>query len=74
MGTDSHMFQNIAVRDVRHNTDHYLVLGCLCRAKPVMHLRYLGEHTRFPIMPPDTSDKADRIFSELRGETPKPPR
>ena len=29
LGTDRHLFQNVAVRDPRHNTDHYMVLGCL---------------------------------------------
>ena len=27
LGTYSRMFQNVAVRDTIHNTDHYLVLG-----------------------------------------------
>ena len=27
LGTEIHMFQNVAVRDARHNMDHYLVLG-----------------------------------------------
>ena len=26
LGTESCLFQNIAVRDARHNTDHYLFL------------------------------------------------
>ena len=29
LGTDRRLFQNVAVRDARKNTDHYLVLGCL---------------------------------------------
>ena len=29
LGTYRHLLQNVAVRDARHNTDHYLVLGCL---------------------------------------------
>ena len=26
LGTESHLFQNVAVWDVRHNTHHYMVL------------------------------------------------
>ena len=29
LGTDRRLLQNVAVRDPRHNTDHYMVLGCL---------------------------------------------
>ena len=29
LGTDRRLFKNVAVRDPRHNTDHYMVLGCL---------------------------------------------
>ena len=29
LGTDRHHFWNISIRDPRHNSDHYLVLGCL---------------------------------------------
>ena len=32
LGTDSHLFQNVAVQDARHNTNHYLVLRYLCGA------------------------------------------
>ena len=74
LGTESRLLQNVAVRDVRHNTDHYLVLGCLCGAEPSAHLRYLGKRTRFPVRPLATPDKVDRMFDELRGSIPKIPR
>ena len=32
LGTDRRLFQNVAVRDPRHNTDHYMVLGCFTGA------------------------------------------
>ena len=32
MGTDLHLLQKVSVRDNLHNTDHYLVMGCLCRS------------------------------------------
>ena len=32
LGTDCRLLQNVLLRDVCHNIDHYLVLGCLRRA------------------------------------------
>ena len=32
LGTDRRLFRNFSVRDPRHNSDHYMVLGCLPRA------------------------------------------
>ena len=29
LGTDRRLFQNVTARYPRHNTDHYLVMGCL---------------------------------------------
>ena len=34
LGTDSRLFRNVAVRYPRHNSDHYMVLGCLTSAPP----------------------------------------
>ena len=42
LGTDRRMFKNVAVRDPRHNTDHYMVLGCLPSAPLSATKRYLG--------------------------------
>ena len=39
LGTDRCLFGKISVRDHMHNSDHYLVLGC-------MHSAYLKEHMR----------------------------
>ena len=38
LGTDRRLFGNVSVRDPRHNSDHYMVLGCL-------HSASLTEHT-----------------------------
>ena len=61
-----------ALRDARHNIDHYLVFGCLCRATPAAHLCYLGRRTGFPIRPPATLDKVDRMFAKLQRDIPRP--
>ena len=72
MKTDSRLFHTVAFRDVHNKIDQHLVLGYLRGADPAAHLRYLGKHTKFPIRPPDTPDKADRMFSEIWREIPKP--
>ena len=73
LGTDSRLFQNVVVRDARHNTYHYLVLECLRRSETAAHSLYLGKCTLFPIRPPKTPDKLDRMFAKIRGSIPKPP-
>ena len=32
LGTDQRLFQNVSVQDPCHNTDHCMILGCICRA------------------------------------------
>ena len=39
LGTDIRLFGNVSIQDPRHNSDHYMVLGCLNSAS-------LTEHTR----------------------------
>ena len=63
----------MAVWNARHNTDRYLVLGCLHGAASAAHLRYLGKRTRFPIKPRTNSNGVDSLFAELQGKVPNPP-
>ena len=46
------LFRKVAVRDPRHNSDHYLVLGCLRRDPLREHTEYLGRRTQIPLQPP----------------------
>ena len=39
LGIDHCLLQNVAVRDARPSTDHYLVLGCIRGAMPDVNLR-----------------------------------
>ena len=55
-----------AVRDPRHNSDHYLVLGCLCGAPLREHTEYLGRRKRLPLRPPPTSTRDGGLFAALR--------
>ena len=41
LGTDRRLFWNVFVWYPRHNTDHYMVLGCLCSAPEREHTKYL---------------------------------
>ena len=43
LGTDRRLFQNVSVRDPWHNSDHYMVLGCLYSAPQLEHSRYMGQ-------------------------------
>ena len=52
LGTDRRLFRNIAVLDPRHNSDHYMFLGCLPSAPLSETKRYLGGWKRWPVRPP----------------------
>ena len=38
LGTDHRLFVNVSVQDPRHNSDHYMVLGCLHSASLTEHM------------------------------------
>ena len=46
LGMDSRLFRNVAFWDPRHNSDHYMVLGCLPSAPLLETKRYLGGRKR----------------------------
>ena len=70
--TDRRLFGNVSVRDPRHNSDHYMVLGCLHSASLREHSRYLGGRKRLPLRPPTKPTREDRIFTAVRRAVPKP--
>ena len=72
LGTDQSIFWNVSVRDLRHNTDHYMVLGCLSRAPEREHAKYLLGRKKLPLRPPDEPTREDRIFAALRRAVLKP--
>ena len=37
--TDQSLFRNVSVRDPRHNTDHFMMVGCLCSAPAMEHAK-----------------------------------
>ena len=60
------LFQNMAVRDLRHNTYHYMVMGCLFSVNLRENQRYLGSRTRVPLYPLNLPSHADTLFVFLR--------
>ena len=71
LGTDQSLFCNVSVRDPRHNTDHYMVLGCLRSAPEREHVKYLTERKNLPLRPPAEPTREDGIFAALRRAVPK---
>ena len=71
LGTDRRLFRNVAVRDPRHNSDHYMVLGCLPSASLTEHKRYLGGRKRWPVRPPSKPTQVYLLFAALRRAVPK---
>ena len=66
LGTDRHLFGNVSVRDPWHNSDHYMVLGCLPSASLTEHKRYLGGRKKLPLKPPTEPTREDEVFAALR--------
>ena len=72
LGIDCHLFWNVSVRYPRHNSDHYMVLGCLRSASLRGHSRYLGGQKRLPLRPPTTPTRKGVLFATLRRAVLKP--
>ena len=72
LGTDRRLFKNVAVRDAWHNTDHYMVHGCLPGAPLEAKRRYQGGQKRWPVRPPAEPSRTETLFAVLRRAVPKP--
>ena len=71
LGTDRRLFRNVFVRDPRHNSDHYMVLGCLTSAFLMEHKRYLWGRNWWPMGPPTKPTRVDKLFAAVRRAVPK---
>ena len=49
LGTHFRLLWNVSIQDPRNNSDHYMVLGCLCSAPLREHSEYLGRRKRLPL-------------------------
>ena len=72
LGTDQSLFWNVSVRDPRHNTNHYMVLGCLRNAPKRENAKYLTGRKKLPLQPPKNPTREDGIFAALQRDVPKP--
>ena len=74
LGSNLRIFQNIAVQDPRHNSDHYMVMGCLRGTYQREHSHHIFQRTGLPLRPPvfQTRTWVDKIFTKLRRAVPKP--
>ena len=70
--TDRSLFRNVSVRDPRHNTDHFMVVGFLRSAPEQEHARYIMGRRNMPLIPPKEPTREDGIFAALRRAVPKP--
>ena len=52
IGTDRSLLRNVAVRDPRHNSDHYMVVGHLRSETAREHARYIKGRRNMPLKPP----------------------
>ena len=72
LGTDRSLFRNVAVRDSRHNSDHYMVMGLLRGGMGWEHVKYIAGRRRIPLKPPRRPTREDELFGDLRRAVPKP--
>ena len=63
---DHRLFWNVSVQDPRHNSEPYMVLGCL-RSTPLRdHAKYLGGCKQ---VPPMNTDRPNKGGQNLQGPT-----
>ena len=58
---------NVVVRGPHHNSDHFVVLGCLLRCPSQENKSYLGSWWRFPLKPSEMAigTRVETLFREL---------
>ena len=73
LGTDGCLFWNVSVQDPMHNSDHYMVLGCL-RSSPLREqAKYLGGSKRNPLPTPNLPNEGGRNLGGPLEGRPKSP-
>ena len=72
LGTDRSLFRNVTVRDPRHNSDHYMVVGHLQSGMAWEHARYIKGRRKMPLQPPKDPTREDELFRDLQRAVPKP--
>ena len=72
LGNDRSLFRNVSVRDPRHNTDHFMVVGCLRSAPERERACYIMGRRKMPLRPPADPTRENGIFAALRRAVLKP--
>ena len=72
LGTDRSLFRNVAVREPRYNSDHYMVVGLLKGGTAREHIRYIAGRRRIPLEPPEQPTREDTLFRDMQRAVPKP--
>ena len=72
IGTDRSLFRNVSVRNPRHNTNHFMLVGCLRSAPEREHIRYIAGRKKLPLRPPADPTRKDGIVAALQRAVPKP--
>ena len=72
LGTDRSLFKNVAVRDPRYNSDHYMVMGLLRGGTARAHGKYIAGRRKIPMTPPRRPTQEDKLFGDLRRAVLKP--
>ena len=52
LGTDRSLFRNESFQDRRHNTNHFMMVGCLRSAPEREHAKYITGRKKLPLQPP----------------------
>ena len=71
--TDQQLFRKVSNQDLRHNSDHYIILVCLRSTNLSEHTQYLGRCTWLPLLPPGTLTREEKIFMKFLQVVLKPP-
>ena len=72
LGTDPSLFTNVAVRDPRYNSDHYMVMGLLRGGTARVHDKYIAGRRKVPMQPRGRPTQEDELFGDLRRAVLKP--
>ena len=62
----------MAVRDPRHNSDHYMVVRHLQSETAREHAIYIRGRQTMPLQPPKAPTREDELFGNLQRAVPKP--
>ena len=72
LGTDRRLFTNVASRDPRYNSDHYMVMGLLQGGTAKAHEKYVAGRRKVPMQIQRRPTREDELFRDLRRVVLKP--